>query len=193
VTVPRQGGYIYAISLADLDGSGSPKLVMIGLDFTLRVLSLDAQTEYWRSGDTFGGTTKFIDYGSDLDPTRWWIAGRMEPFLMDESGKQEILIVRNDDRTGGFLERTRAFYQGTVMALYWNGTTMIEHWRTPMMSGSINDQTIADVGNVGRQALVMAVGQRSMAGMGEAESGNVVAFTLKPRTMLPRETINRGL
>ena len=193
VTVPRQGGYLYAIALADLDGAGNPKLIMVGLDFTLRVLSLDAQTEYWRSGDTFGGTTKFIDYGNDLDPTRWWIAGRIVPFLMDESGKQEILLVRNDDRTGGFLERTRAFYQGAVMALYWNGTTMVEHWRTPMMSGSINDHAIADVGNVGRQALIMAVGQRSLAGLGEAESGNVVAFTLKPRTVLPRETINRGL
>jgi hypothetical protein len=61
------------------------------------------------------------------------------------------------------------------------------------MSGSINDQTISDVGNIGRQALIMAAGQRSLAGLGEAESGNVIAFTLKPRTALPKEIINRGL
>ncbi|MDR1396876.1 MAG: hypothetical protein LBJ14_04020 [Desulfarculales bacterium] len=198
IPVPRQGGYIYSIALADLDGNGIPKLVMIGLDFTLRVLSIDANNELWRSGDTFGGTPKFIDFAAgqgstDSDPTRWWIAGRMVPFRMDESGRQEILIVRNDDRSGGFLERTRAFYQGTVLALYWNGMGMLEHWRTPLMSGSINDQAIADVGNIGRQALVMVSGQRSLAGLGEAESGNVVAFTLKPRTALPKEIINRGL
>jgi hypothetical protein len=61
------------------------------------------------------------------------------------------------------------------------------------MSGSINDQTIADVSNIGRQALIMAIGQRTMAGLGESESGNVVAFTLKPRTALPRDIIKEGL
>ncbi len=197
--LPRQGGYIYAIALVDLEGNGAVKIVMVGLDFTLRVVSGNGQNELWRSGETYAATNKYIDFAggiqgtNDMDPTRWWIAGRLVPFVMDESGRQELLVVRNDDRTGGFLERTRAFYQGAVLAVYWNGSGMVDHWRTPMMSGTINDYAIADVGNVGRQALVLGVGQRSLQGFTDAESGNVVAFTLKPKTALPREVPNRGL
>lgn len=199
INLPRQGGYIYSFALVDLEGNGSVKIVMVGLDFTLRVFSLNAENELWRSGETYAATNKFIDYAggiqgtTDLDPTRWWIAGRLVPFVMDESGRQEILVVRNDDRAGGFLERTRSFHQGTVLAIYWNGMAMVDHWRTPMMSGTVNDYAIADVGNVGRQALVMAIGQRSIAGFGDADSGNVVAFTLKPKTALPRNIESRGL
>jgi TolB-like protein len=199
IDMPRQGGYIYSIALVDLEGNGTVRLVMVGLDFTLRVFNSAGTQELWRSGETYATSTKFIDYAggiqgtTEMDPTRWWIAGRMEPFIMDESGRQEILIVRNDDRAGGFLERTRFIFQGAVMALYWNGVSMIEHWRTPMMGGSVNDQTIADVANVGRKALILALGQRSMEGLGEAESGNVVAFTLRPQTSLPRTAEGEGL
>jgi TolB-like protein len=199
IDVPRQGGYIYSIALADLEGNGTVRLVMVGLDFTLRVFNSSATQEIWSSGETYATSTKFIDYAggiqgtTELDPTRWWIAGRIEPFVIDESGRQEILIVRNDDRAGGFLERSKFIFQGAVIAMYWNGISMIEHWRTPMMGGSINDQTIADVANVGRKALIMAMGQRSLQGLGEAESGNVVAFTLKPQTPLPRSAQGEGL
>jgi hypothetical protein len=82
----------------------------------------------------------------------------------------------------------RMFYQGTIYGLYWNGMSLIEHWRTPNISGYLPDYTIADVGNVGRPALVMAVSQRELGGMLEKGTGHVVAFTLKPQKPIPKQS-----
>lgn len=194
IRLPRMGN-VFNFALVDLNGSGKPLIVMVGHSYSLIVYSMEGDQQ-WMSAESYGATGKFIPFtaasGTDSEESWWYLPARIVPVDMDSSGRQEVVVVRNMDRADGILEKMRMFYQGTLYDLYWNGISMIENWRTPNISGYLPDYTVADVGNVGRPALVMGVGQRAMQGFSEAETGHVVAFTLKPQKKTPPKP-NPGL
>lgn len=186
--------YIFNFALADLNGSGSPLLCLIGPSYSIRIYNKE-QEQIWMSGEAYAATGKFVPYqpiaGSGWEESWWYIPARLVLADLDNDGRHELVVVRNRDRADGMIDKMRMFYQGTIYGLYWNGMGLIEHWRTPNISGYLPDYTLADVGNVGRQALVMAVSQRELSGLLEKGTGHVVAFTLK--TQKPTKKGSPGL
>jgi|GEM_PF-1023882 len=174
--------YIFNFCLADLNGSGKPLLCLIGPSYSIRIYN-SQQEQVWMSGEAYAATGKFIPFqattGSGWEESWWYIPARLVLSDLDGDGRHELVVVRNRDRADGLIDKLRMFYQGTIYGLYWNGMGLIEHWRTPNISGYLPDYTMADVGNVGRPALVMAVSQRELSGLLEKGTGHVVAFTLK--------------
>ena len=172
--------------LADLNGSGKPMTVLVGPSNDLQVYSSGGE-RLWISEEMYAATGKYVLQPGSTDITdpgyedHWqFLPARLVLADLDKDGRQEVVVVRNRDRMGHMLQKMRLYYQGTIFSLAWNGLAMEEMWRTPKISGYISDYTVADVGNVGRPALVMAVGQKVMKGFFDKGVGNIVAFTLKP-------------
>ncbi|MFH1060627.1 MAG: VCBS repeat-containing protein [Pseudomonadota bacterium] len=188
---PNKFTYIFNFVLADLNGSGRPYTICVGPSYSLRIFN-DRQEQTWMSAEAYGATGKFIPFqniaGSGWEEDWWYLPARLVLTDLDKDGRQEVVMVRNRDRADGILEKMRMFYQGTIYGLYWNGLSLIEYWRTPNISGYLPDYTIADVGNVGRPALVMAVGQRELEGVMTKGTSHVVAFTLKPQRAIPKKS-----
>jgi TolB-like protein len=189
ITMPR-GGNVFSIAMVDLNGSGKGQMVMVGLSYDLKVFT-DKGDQTWSSAEAYGATGKFIPFmassGTDSEESWWYLPGRIIAVDMEGDGRQEVVVVRNSDRADGLIGKMRMFYQGTIYDLYWNGMQLVENWRTPNISGYLPDYAVGDVGNVGRPALIMAVGQRSFKGFMEADTSHVVAFTLKPQKKLPKK------
>ena len=191
--------WIYSTVLADLNGSGGYEPVVVGPGFDLQVYSQKGEN-LWMSTDVYSTSSKIID-----QPNRWsvndrladdeswtYVPTRMLNRDLDGDGREEIILIRNKDRANFMLERLTMFYQGNIMSMVWNGLNMGEKWRTPRITGYLADFTIGDVGNVGRNALVMAVSKRSMKGYIPSDKSFLVAFTLKPPKKAPT-TKNKGL
>ena len=182
---------IFNFVIADLNGSGRPMVVLVGPTNHLRVFNSRGQ-QVWMSGEIYAASAQFIPYmtpGGSGESEEWeYITTRLVPVDLDKDGRQEIVVVRNRDRAGMVLEKMRMFYQGTIYCLGWNGMSMVERWRTPRISGYVSDYTIADVGNTGKPALVMAINQRGLEGLWEKGFSHLVAFTLRlPKTKRPRK------
>jgi TolB-like protein len=200
LTLPEQAT-IFGSVIADLNGSGTPYTVYVGPRFDLRVASTK-EDSIWNSNEVFAASAKIID-----QPNRWTLResfresyGEVFTFLptriiavdLDGDNREEIIVIRNKDRANFSLERLKAFYQGNIMSLSWNGLNLVETWRTPRVSGYLTDLAIADVGNVGRPALIMSVTKRAMSGFLPKDKSYLVAFTLKP-TKSAKEFKNKGL
>jgi hypothetical protein len=56
-----------------------------------------------------------------------------------------------------FFENYRAFSQGEIHALYWDGVGLSLKWKTRRIKGTISGYTLADVDNDGRQELVVCM------------------------------------
>ena len=187
IAKPDDYANIYNMLLADLNGSGRVMTLMIGPSYDLRVYSSKGE-RLWQSGEVYCASSKFIRQppATNVEDPGWedswyFVPTRMVLTDLDHDGRPEVIVVRNRDRMHGFLEKMRLYYQGVIYSLYWNGMALAEDWRTPRISGYVTDYTIADVGNVGKPALVLAVGQRQMKGWFSRNVGHIVAFTLKPR------------
>ena len=200
VKKPLTATNLYNILLADLNGSGRAMTLMIGLSYDLMVFSPSGDRLY-QGGEVYNASDKIIRVppASQLDNPGWdegwyFLPTRMVLSDLDGDGRAEVIVVRNLDRMGGLLGRMRMYYQGTIYSLYWNGMSMMENWRTPRIGGYVTDYTIADVGNVGRPALVLSIVSTRMQGMSTKNQGHIVAFTLKPKsTKTPGKAKSRGL
>ncbi len=183
IPMPFQGN-VYNLCLADLNGSGKPMLVEVAHNYALKVFNSNNDVS-WVSGESYGATGKYFELdalaGQGVETVWYYLPARLVLTDLDKDGRHEVVVVRNADRADGLLEKMRMFYQGTIYGLYWNGMQMVEQWRTPNISGYVTDYAIADVGNVGKPALVMAVSQREAQGFMEGGTSHVVAFTLKPQ------------
>ena len=188
---------VFGVLMADLNGGGKAMAVSVGPSYSLMVHSTNGR-QLFRSGEAYAASDKFISLfpGSQVEDPGWednqtYLPTRLVLTNLDHDQRPEVVVVRNQDQMGGFLEKTKLFYQGTIYSLDWNGMAMTEVWRTPRISGYVTDYTVADVGNVGRPALVLCVGQRGMGGFLDKGFSHIVAFTLKEQKK-PR-TRNKGL
>jgi TolB-like protein len=186
--LPKEANIFNSVQ-ADLNGSGKPMTALITLNYSMRVFTSGNQ-ETWTSAEAYAATGKFVELdpiaGRGPDTIWYYLPARLVLTDLAKDGHQEIVVVRNEDRAGGMLAKMRMFFQGTIYSLFWNGMAMEENWHTPNITGSLTDYTVADVGNVGRPALVMSVGQRVAGGFFEKGTSHVVAFTLKPQKTKPK-------
>ena len=75
----------------------------------------------------------------------------------DRDGKNEVLVVKNEDITGGIMARMRSYREGRFENLAWDNVGMRAVWRTRKFSGYISDYNIGDFDNDGHEEVVFAV------------------------------------
>jgi hypothetical protein len=186
VPLPKQFNTVYGVALADLDGEGAPKvLVLDQLDY-LRVFDRGG-TEIYRSGDRYGGSELALDYDptragenprSGITPKRTVLQGRMyfQDILGD--GKKQLIVPKNTPSTG-YVFQTRLYDRGKIFGLSWDGLGMQSIWETREVPGYIADYALVDPDGSGDRKLILLVVQTNILGMGKARS-SVILLDLRP-------------
>ncbi len=107
----------------------------------------------WESGDYFGGTETRIQ--PERPSQNELVQPTYIPPRIYRTPSGEILVTQNDGlRT---LQRFRRFKESRLIALTWNGHTLVESWRTSDQGGYLSDFTLADSDNDGSEEIVMAM------------------------------------
>lgn len=186
VPLPKAFNAIYGFALADLDGEGAPKvLVLDRLDY-LRIFDR-AGTEIYRSSDRYGGSENVLEYDperagpntrSGIEPKRFIVQARMYYQDIVGDGKKQLIVPRNTPSTG-YIFQTRMYDKGKVFGLNWDGVGMQPVWETRELPGYIADYALVDPDGSGNKKLVLLVVQTGMLGMATSRS-SIVVLDLRP-------------
>jgi hypothetical protein len=186
VTLPKPFGAIYGFALADVDGEGKPKVLI--LDHLDYLHMFDAGgTEIYRSSDRFGGSELTLQYDperagenphSGVLPKQFMVQGRMyfQDILGD--GKKQLVLPRNTPSTG-YIFQTRLYDKGKIFGLSWDGIGLQPVWETREVSGYIADYALVDPDGSGNKKLILLVVQTNLLGMTKGRS-SVVLLNLRP-------------
>ena len=168
-----QGLSVYGLTLDKLGSSGAEKIIALNSDDYLcifeqtdkplsRVAMFGGSNEFiWKSDDVFGGSNTIIESmkGSNVnsdDPYNY-INLRILTYDTNKDGKREIIIVKNLSSSGRTFQRVKLFTSAEVYDLEWDGTGMVENWRTKKISGYVADYQFKDIDNDGENEVVLAL------------------------------------
>ena len=110
----------------------------------------DGQGEIlWESADYLGGTEIRFERmleGNDSEEI-YFVRPRIR---VGTNG--EIMVSRNEGHR--VVERYREFKEGQLVAMQWNGLTMLDLWKTALQNGYLADFSVADIDGDGKDELV---------------------------------------
>ncbi|HSB80709.1 MAG TPA: hypothetical protein VLM91_18155, partial [Candidatus Methylomirabilis sp.] len=186
VSLPKSFPIIYGFAMADLDGDGLPKVVVLDQQDHLRVYDRGG-TEIYRTSDRYGGLELMLEYSPDrvrenpranIVPTRQMLQGRMyfQDILGD--GKKQLVVFRNTPSTG-YVFQTRLYDKGKIFGLSWDGVAMQPVWETRELPGYVADFALVDPDGSGNRKLVLLVVPTNLIGVGKPRS-NVILLDLRP-------------
>ena len=163
---------VLGLTMADLKGDGKPHTILFDLVEHLIVLSPDGK-RLWKSGERYGGTNNFYDTTKkkvesfrpqESPPFRVYIPGRILVRDMDGDGIPEVIVNKNDFKTGVLFERLRSYEKGEIQNLIWEENGLAMNWRTREIRGYIADYQIKDAENIGEEELVVAIVSQDQEG-----------------------------
>lgn len=168
---------VYGLTLDKLGSSGAEKIIALDSDDYLcifeqtdkplsKVAIFGRSSEFlWKSDEQFGGSNTYIepmtrsgihDQSEDGDIIHY-INLRILTYDTNKDGKREIIVVKNLSSAGRLLQRLKLFTAAEVYNLEWEGTGMVENWRTKKISGYVADYQFKDIDNDGENEVVLAL------------------------------------
>jgi hypothetical protein len=108
---------------------------------------------------------------------RVYLAQRIHIADLDRDGKNELIVVKNQDVARRLLSRLRIFKSGHIECLTWNTLGLNLKWKTREISRYISDYAIADLNNDGQDELVFSVVAKTDTLLGDAKSF-IVSWTI---------------
>ncbi len=172
-------------SLADLTGSGLENLVYIDHREMMVVSSRGGQRQ-WRGQDYFANTMNYLQapagrMGSsnqiDEAPEKYYVPARLLITDLDEDGKKEMIVAKNEFSYTPMFERLRSFERGNIQSLGFSQMAVRQNWHSRDLPGTLVDYQINDYNNDGKRDLVVAVNVSTGEGLSDARS-NIVAYEL---------------
>ena len=179
-----EGASVFGFAVGDLTGDGVANTMAFTRGDQLQLSSMGRQEE-WTSVDPYGGkytwliTAEEFKRGqrlnrTNVDPlpdTLFFIPQRILLTDFDRDGRNEVLVVKNEDVTGGIMSRVRSYREGRFENLAWDNVGMRAVWRTRKFSGYISDYNLGDFDNDRQDEMVFAVVKKIGDPMtGEAKS-----------------------
>jgi TolB-like protein len=164
------GASVFGFAQGDLTGDGTANTMAFIKSDQLQLSSIGRQEE-WISVDPYGGkytwliTAEEFKLGqrlnrTNVDPlpdTLFFIPQRILLTDFDRDGRNEVLVVKNEDTTRGLMSRVRSYQEGRFENLAWDNVGMRAMWRTRKFSGYISDYNLGDFDNDGQDEMVFAV------------------------------------
>jgi hypothetical protein len=139
----------------------------------LKVASAEGDT-LWDSSDYFGGSdTCYLPRAEFRDEMLWPTCVPQRMVLMPGG---EILVAQNDGQR--VMKKLSQFKRSRLVALNWDGYSLLESWRTASQSGYLADFVVADADNDGRPELVQAIRFRTKNVLQDARS-SIVTYELE--------------
>ena len=160
LNLPRYGN-VFNFVQNDLTGKGLIYTTMLGPYEHLLVYGPKGEL-LWKSGDYFGGSLTFmVDLVTDINRmidtgVRIFIPSPIFLVDMNDDGKQEIVVCKNDSKVARIFGDVRWFTSGKVLFMDWDGTALHSQWTSQKLSGTVVGYQIADLDDDGFQELVIA-------------------------------------
>jgi hypothetical protein len=173
--------FIYNFAIGNLGGDEGPEIAMIDKNDSLRILDSEGE-ELYRTTENFGGSLNFVitnpDADDSLDRYYLYLPTRILVADLDGNGRSDLITSQNTSTTGGLSERFRAFSDGRIVSLSWNGLSLNRNWETGKLSGCLSDYQLKDLDNDGDRDLVVAVLQKRGAAVFSEARSLVVSYRL---------------
>ena len=175
--------YIYNFAIGDLTGDNVPEIVMIDKWGNLHLMDQGGESLH-KTSEAYGGTLNAILTNPDAPETfqpekvYLFIPARILIADLDKDGRNEIIINQNRSSVGDFTERFRAYSDGQIVSLSWNGLALNANWESQKLNGTLSDYQIKDLDHDGRPDLVVAMLQQRGAAFRDAKSV-VLSYKLK--------------
>ena len=155
---------IYDFTFGDALNNGTHHLVKFDSGSILRLFD-PKKDEIWRSKGRYGGSTVYVEYpdetaasiGEYKEMDRVYLPQRILVIDVDQDGKNEVVVIKNEEVSGRHIRRFRYFSGGLVEGLIWDQMGLRRLWMTREFSGPIHDIAIADMDNDQQDELVMSV------------------------------------
>ena len=178
------GASVFGFAHGDLTGDGVANTMAFIKGDLLQLASIGRRDE-WTSADSYGGkytwliTPEEFKKGQRLNATHvdplpdklFFVPQRILLTDFDRDGRNEVLVVKNEDSTRGIMSRIRSYREGRFENLAWDNVGMRAVWRTRKFSGYISDYNLGDFDNDGQDEMVFAVVKKIGDSMtGEAKS-----------------------
>jgi len=176
---------IYGFTYGDVCNDGKQMIVALTKDGHIEILDQNGNNE-WTGTMEYGGNMIFIEFpgyrynrddGYQMD--RHYIKQRIMVADVNRDGKNEVIVVKNRDKTDGLLEQYRLFDRGEIYFLKWNTLGLQSIGHTQKMAGYISDFTVYDQNNDGKKDVVYAVtSAKGFLGL-DKDRSYIVSQTLK--------------
>ncbi len=172
-----EGLSVYGLTLDKLGSSGAEKIIALNSDDYIcifeqtdkplsRVAVFGGSSELlWKSDEQYGGSNTYIDpmssggFSSKADDADviHYINLRILTYDTNKDGKREIIVVKNLSSAARTFQRLKLYTGAEVYNLEWEGTGMVENWRTKKISGYVADYQFKDIDNDGENEVVLAL------------------------------------
>ena len=172
--VPR-GISIYGMTTEKLDKSGADMTIALDdfdhlavceeTDLPLeRLQKLFGGKICQRTDEDYGGTSNFLDfpqpqYASDTVESVLlsFINVRILTYDFKKDGKRDVIVVKNLSPMGRVLSNVRVYTGSEIYCLGWDGSGLVENWKTRKIQGYVADYQIKDVSNTGEPELILVL------------------------------------
>jgi len=180
-----KGVYVFNFVAGTLGKDLTPYIVTVDWYEKLKLLTMDGQQVH-RSSDVYGGTLNLIKTAENIKTETlrrdsFFVPSRMLIMDVDKDGSNELIVNQNRSTTLGIAERFRAFSDGKVAALSWDGISFNPIWESRKLQGCLSSLQVMDLDNDGNDDLVVSlIQERGASFMGKARSA-VVSYKLEQK------------
>jgi len=152
---------VFNFTMGDMEGNGNIDTAVLAESGNLTLIGPDGEAE-WEDEGSYGGSPIFIhnlskDDGFHPEGELVFLSSRLFMWDMDSGGKKELVLCRNELKTGRLFDRTRLFKSGRVLFLRKTTTGLKVRRQTGKLSKCVTDYQVKDVHDDGQSELVVAV------------------------------------
>ena len=149
--------FIYGFTMGNITDDGQEKTIATGQDDYIKIFS-DSEGMEWKSQENYGGSESYLDDSEATEfAKRTYIPQRLFVTDIDKNGKNELITVRNQSKSGRFFKKYRLYNSSQFESLSWDGLGLSPTWSTKKVSGYISDFAVGDVDNDGDMEIVGTV------------------------------------
>ncbi len=179
IKTPRNTNLL-GLTIGDVLNNGQESAVAYKSNDYIQVIKSSGST-LWGSGDRFGGSMLYynlpINDRGQVE-NKMYYPLRLVVWHNKVRQESEVITVKNHDITNRKLEY-RYFSKTHLVSFKWDGVGLAPHWKTRQFSGYIQDFSVGDFDNDGRDELVAAliIKEGRVAFIGEAKS-TIIGYEL---------------
>lgn len=157
---------IYDFAYGDVFNNNQEMIIRFTKNDKISILNKKGD-EQWTSSNHYGGNTTYIQMPADLSITenrsgdqheikQIYLPQRIYVTDFDKDGNNEIIVSRNQGKTGRYFMRIRSFSSGHIEALAWNELGLNMKVKSQNVSKYISDFVVADADNDRQDEIVFS-------------------------------------
>jgi TolB-like protein len=181
VRTPKRTSLL-GLTIGDVLNNGQENAIAYKANDHMQVFDASGE-EIWESPERYGGSMLFWNAPWDdrgLVENKKYFPLRLVVWQNAAKKESEVIVVKNHEAAANKLDQFRAYTKTHLEAFTWDGIGLRPLWKTRTMKGHIQDYTVGDFDNDGRDELVAAL---------VIKEGGVVVLTEAKSTIIAYDLI----